>query len=297
MRGPLDLSKRSKAVEEARRIAGQAVAPLRRWLTAALADELALLASDALLFHRAARAALADASLPRAAFALAARGADEPANDVAPRPSKALATREQKLVAAARGTVQRMARFIARSVGGDAEELAAAGMLAVAEEAARWEGSIEGFANQGLRAARDAMRYARKQELRKWRREVVSIWVHLEPDEGESSDVLEALAARVVTCEMLRLTPEAFGERADEQMRRRELAKALERARERLEARERRVIEGLYERREELKAVASAEGYSYRTAKRVHHDALLKLHEWLAREGHGQERAGQAPAV
>src|SRR5260221_7219241 len=119
MAGPLDLSTRAKAVDAAARVAGGAVDPFRRFMNVALAEELVLVASDVLLFHRAARAALAEVSLERAlVVAIAARvggpAPDEPANDAAPRPPRKTTTREQKLVLAAKSAVQRMAKYIAR---------------------------------------------------------------------------------------------------------------------------------------------------------------------------------------
>ncbi len=300
MGGPLDLSTRSHAVDEARRIAAKAVDPFRRFLSLAVADELVLLASDALLFHRAARAALAESSLPPTHLVpIAARLGDEPANDASPRPPRRLGTREQKLVLAAQAPVRRLARYIARSIGGDAEELAAEGMLVLAEEAARWEGSIEEFVGHGFRVARDAMRYARKKEIRLKRRDVGSIWPILEAGDGDCDDVLSAIAEQVVTSEVLRFAPAAFGDRPDDQLRRAQLGRALEAARGALDAGERRLVEGFYERGEELKEIASGERWSYRTAKRHHHEALEKMHRYLVKHGHeyGRGREERAPGV
>lgn len=284
MPGPLDLSTRPEAVAFAEDAAREAVRAVRRWLTPALGEALEALALDALLFHPAARRAVAREALapteaPRRAAQLAR---DEVANDVTRearrRPPE---PREQALVRLARQPVERLARFLAHRAGGDAAELAQIGLEALVAAAATWTGAQEAFRGAGLRVARDAMRYAQKKEVRLKRRSV-SAWSELPGEDPDTGPTAAAdLASAFVTAELLALVPQAWG--AEGALLARQALEGLARARAGLPEIERRLLEGMYDEGRELKELARALGLGYATAKRRHQAALVALHAALAR--------------
>jgi len=160
-------------------------------------------------------------------------------------------------------------------------------MLVVTEQAAIWTGTIDEFALHALRESRDAMRYARKKEIRLKRRDVGTLWLHLEaPEDVSPEEALERLAAMIAMCEVLRLDGAVFGESGEEQLRRRELAAALGGAVGALDAEKRALVGAYYDDGVMLREWAAKKGWSYTSAKRYHREALVQMHGFLVQRGH-----------
>ena len=149
-------------------------------------------------------------------------------------------------------------------------------------------------ASVGGAVARDAMRYARKKEVRLRRRHIGTIRSHLSSHDGPPSSLVSRLANVVTMSEVLRLDRGALGHRADDRLGARQLERDLAEAIEALDPPDRRLLEAFYERGETLRAIAARERWPYVSAKRRHHDALERLCALLVDRGH---RYGTVPST
>lgn len=265
----------------------QASAPFDRWLTAELRLELRARVRDALFTNATAEALVHQVAYPPPpAVPRAARLDDgvkkerkKPANDTEPsdeEKQRKLDARLQKLVLSGKKRVEEIARYLVSKRGGDFDELVQVGMVCVVEIAPDYEPSMASFPTYISQRVRNAMLYSLK-VVSVWRRRIShSIEDNLTPRGGDDEE-LGLIAGDIALSEVLGLVDHAWP--ADQRLLHAELFARLAAARSCLDDEEREFIEQFYDQGKELRAIVdpSRKGWSERTLKRVHHDALRKL--------------------